>query len=90
MRQLLKLPVYIQSGSQRSDLPLPSPHYLRLHAACCRLAHLSGAADHMDKTERNDDSFRFEVFGCDEFSAALAERLYTISPRGISHVQGGM
>ncbi|KAG6369984.1 hypothetical protein JVT61DRAFT_12620 [Boletus reticuloceps] len=28
-------------------LPRPSPDYLRLHAACARVAHLSGAADAM-------------------------------------------
>ena len=32
-----------------TDLPLPNPDYLRIHAACCRVAHLSGAAEHMDK-----------------------------------------
>ncbi|KAI0323470.1 hypothetical protein GY45DRAFT_1211893, partial [Cubamyces sp. BRFM 1775] len=27
---------------------LPSPKYLRIHAACCRIAHMSGAAEHLD------------------------------------------
>jgi hypothetical protein len=31
------------------DLASPNPDYLRIHAACCRVAHLSGAAEHMDK-----------------------------------------
>ena len=31
------------------DLALPNPDYLRIHAACCRVAHLSGAAEQMDK-----------------------------------------
>jgi hypothetical protein len=32
-----------------TDLPLPNPDYLRIHAACCRVAHLSGASEHMDE-----------------------------------------
>ncbi|KAH9008972.1 hypothetical protein EDB84DRAFT_1280840 [Lactarius hengduanensis] len=35
--------------SERSDLPLPNPDYLEIHAACCRVAHLSGAGEYMDK-----------------------------------------
>ena len=29
--------------SQHRDLPLPNPTFLAIHAACCRIAHLSGA-----------------------------------------------
>ena len=29
-------------------LPVPSRAYLELHAACCRVAHLSGAGEHID------------------------------------------
>ncbi|KAH9074785.1 hypothetical protein EDB83DRAFT_2218819, partial [Lactarius deliciosus] len=32
-----------------SDLPLPDPAYLEIHAACCRVAHLSGAGEYMDE-----------------------------------------
>ncbi len=28
--------------------PLPDPEYLRIHAACCRVAHLSGAAEYLN------------------------------------------
>jgi len=31
------------------DLPPPNPDYLGLHAACCRVAHMSGATDHIDR-----------------------------------------
>ena len=35
--------------------PLPSPAYLRIHAACCRVANMSGAAEYLnavaDETE---------------------------------------
>ncbi|EGO01682.1 hypothetical protein SERLA73DRAFT_70852 [Serpula lacrymans var. lacrymans S7.3] len=30
-------------------LPLPSPEYLKIHAACARVAHLSGTGEHIDK-----------------------------------------
>ncbi|KAI0686249.1 hypothetical protein C8Q76DRAFT_636353, partial [Earliella scabrosa] len=37
-------------------LPLPSPKYLLIHAACGRIAHLSGAAEYVDRIqyERED------------------------------------
>ncbi|KAI1788363.1 hypothetical protein LXA43DRAFT_1025506 [Ganoderma leucocontextum] len=31
-----------------ANLPLPNPTYLHIHASCCRIAHLSGARDHLD------------------------------------------
>ncbi|KAF8327705.1 uncharacterized protein EI90DRAFT_3066603 [Cantharellus anzutake] len=39
-------------------LPLPSPKYLALHAACCKVAHLSGAAEHIDRCFRDLDGMR--------------------------------
>lgn len=38
-------PITFQTAT---DLPLPNPDYLSIHAACCRVANLSGAAEHMD------------------------------------------
>ncbi|KAH9004547.1 hypothetical protein EDB86DRAFT_3240513 [Lactarius hatsudake] len=35
--------------SADSRFPLPNPEYLEIHAACCRVAHLSGAGEYMDK-----------------------------------------
>ena len=35
--------------SAHPDLLLPNPVYLRIHAACCRVAHLSGAGEYVDK-----------------------------------------
>jgi hypothetical protein len=35
--------------STQSNLTLPNPAYLRIHAACCRVAHLSGAGEYVDK-----------------------------------------
>lgn len=33
-------------------LPIPSRDYLELHAACCRVANLSGAGEHIDRILR--------------------------------------
>jgi hypothetical protein len=40
-------PITFQAAE--SGPALPNPDYLGIHAACCRVAHLSGAAEHMDK-----------------------------------------
>ena len=41
--------------STEDAIPLPNPAYLAIHAACCRVAHLSGAADYIDETYNPDD-----------------------------------
>jgi hypothetical protein len=33
--------------------PVPSPTYLAIHAACAKVAHLSGAAEFIDKLDRD-------------------------------------
>ncbi|EEB90280.1 hypothetical protein MPER_11531 [Moniliophthora perniciosa FA553] len=38
-----------------SELSLPSPELLALHAACAKVAHLSGAAAYIDKLDRDTD-----------------------------------
>jgi hypothetical protein len=37
------------STSDPEHLPVPSPDLLALHATCCKVAHLSGAAEYIDK-----------------------------------------
>ena len=34
-------------------LPVPSQRYLELHAACCRVANLTGAGEYVDKILRD-------------------------------------
>ncbi|TFK83085.1 hypothetical protein K466DRAFT_590014 [Polyporus arcularius HHB13444] len=41
--------------SPHAHLPQPSPRYLRVHAACCRIAHMSGAAEYIDKIYRDEE-----------------------------------
>ncbi|KAH9910957.1 uncharacterized protein B0H18DRAFT_842565, partial [Fomitopsis serialis] len=50
-------------------LPLPSPDYLRLHAAAARVAHLSGAGEYIDKLLRDMEETR--VLSNDGSSALL-------------------
>jgi len=38
-----------------SDRPAPSSRYLALHAACCRVAHMSGAGQYLDEIYRDFD-----------------------------------
>jgi len=39
-----------------TNLSLPDPRYLKLHAAVCRIAHLSGAAEYVESYDRSTDS----------------------------------
>ncbi|KDQ51059.1 hypothetical protein JAAARDRAFT_541675 [Jaapia argillacea MUCL 33604] len=43
----------IQLTTTDPDLPLPDPRLLRLHAACAKVAHLSGAGRIVDETLRD-------------------------------------
>ena len=43
-------------GFARPDadaLSLPDPRYLEIHAACCKVAHVSGAAEFLDRAVRD-------------------------------------
>jgi hypothetical protein len=53
----------------KTNFPLPNPDYLRIHAACCRVAHLSGAAEYMDKILEDLEDMR--VLSNDGSSARL-------------------
>ncbi|KAF9230563.1 hypothetical protein BU15DRAFT_91086 [Melanogaster broomeanus] len=53
------------------ELPLPSPTYLRIHAACAKVAKLSGAGDYIDKLSRDLEEIR--VLSKDGSSAELLE-----------------
>jgi len=49
--------------------PIPSVHYLRLHAACARVAHKSGAATYIEELAR--DIARLTVLAEDGSSAGV-------------------
>ncbi|KAJ8474634.1 hypothetical protein ONZ51_g7079 [Trametes cubensis] len=42
------IPEQVTFTSHKAGLQLPSPKYLRVHAACCKIAHMSGAAEYLD------------------------------------------
>ncbi|TBU63545.1 hypothetical protein BD310DRAFT_916629 [Dichomitus squalens] len=50
-----------------SNSPLPSPKYLAIHAACCRVAHMSGAAEYVEAIYR--DMEKLQVLSEDGASA---------------------
>ena len=43
------------STKDPEHLPTPASELLALHAACCKVAHLSGAAEHIDRVYRDAD-----------------------------------
>lgn len=55
--------------STHPDLPLPNPIYLSTHAACCRVAHLSGAGKYIEKILEDLEDIR--VLAKDGSSACL-------------------
>lgn len=61
-----------------TDLPLPDPRYLKLHAAVCRIAHMSGAAEYLETYDRKLE--RIMVLAQDGTSAdVLSHRLKAVS-----------
>ena len=44
------------STSDPENLPVPSPELLALHSTCCKVAHLSGASEYIDKIHRDADT----------------------------------
>jgi hypothetical protein len=59
-------------------LPVPSQAYLELHAACCRVANLSGAGEYIDTILRDMEDI--QVLSQDGTSAeALQYALWPLS-----------
>ncbi|PBK78873.1 hypothetical protein ARMSODRAFT_1078338 [Armillaria solidipes] len=85
---LWKLPHFVEFTSTRSDLPLPSKEYLGIHAACYRVAHMSGAVEYLNLLE-DDDRFKSKIrsYGSD-FGDVLAARLYDVSEARLAATVG--
>ncbi|KAF8575615.1 hypothetical protein K439DRAFT_1369508 [Ramaria rubella] len=67
--------------SMHPSLPLPDPRYLALHAACAKVAHLSGAGEYVESVYRDMDSA--EVLAnngssADVLETALARKTRTL------------
>ena len=77
--------------TEHQVLPLPSPRYLEIHAACCQVAHMSGAADYYRDLD-DDDPFANKFRSLDpvgsDFSATLQGRLLDLSERGAAATAG--
>ena len=57
---------------------LPNPDLIALHAACARVAHMSGAAEYLDRLER--DAEEVTVLASDGSSAHLLHGLLNLVP----------
>lgn len=76
------MPITFTSTSE--TLELPDPRYLRLRAAVCRVAIMSGVADYLDKHER--DLEEMTVLTEDGSSGELlASRLQNVVLSGCSY-----
>jgi hypothetical protein len=64
--------------AEKSLPALPSPDLIALHAACARVAHMSGAAEYLDRLER--DVEETTVLANDGSSAHLLHGLLSLVP----------
>ncbi|KAF9458911.1 hypothetical protein BDZ94DRAFT_1269415 [Collybia nuda] len=48
-----RLPRQVKIETKHQNLALPSPTYLKLHAACAKVAHLSGAGEYIEKLQQD-------------------------------------
>jgi len=55
-------------------VPLPSPLYLKIHAAFAKVAHLSGAADFIDRVY--EDLEEMDVLASDGSSSTTLEYIF--------------
>ena len=47
---------FINHAYPDADLPLPSKKYLSIHATCCKVAAMSGAAEYLDEVIRDQET----------------------------------
>ncbi|KAF8868024.1 hypothetical protein BD779DRAFT_1808892 [Infundibulicybe gibba] len=74
---LKKVPRFVTFESTSPGLALPSSEYLGLHAACCRVAHMSGAAGYLDMLDDIDDNFDSGASN-EQLAGDLMVKLYNI------------
>ena len=65
------------------NLPIPSPELIALHAACARVAHLSGAGAYIDELDQDADDL--DVLACDGGSSDV---LTHVILRSMTHSVG--
>jgi len=70
------LPEFVAFSSSDPALALPSPGLLALHATCAKVAHLSGAAEHVNRVLVEDTRFLARDGGSgDVLDMILASRI---------------
>ena len=67
------LPATVTFASQHPSYELPDPRYLKMHAVCCRVAHMSGAAGYVDDILDDLDEGETRVLSEDGLSAELLD-----------------
>jgi len=67
------LPNVVTFVSYHANLELPDPRYIKMHAACCRVAHMSGAAGYMDDIVDDLDKGQTKVLSEDGSGNTLLE-----------------
>lgn len=70
---ILGAPMMVNLPSQYKEIPPPNPLLLALHAACARVAHMSGAAEYFNQIERDTEDMK--VLASDGSSARLLSSL---------------
>jgi hypothetical protein len=59
--------------SHNGNFDIPDPQYIKIHAACCRVAHMSGAADYMDDILDDLDTGQTKVLSEDGSGSKILE-----------------
>ena len=72
-RHINGAPMFVEFNVQLEKAPPPDPLLLGLHAACARVAHMSGAAEFFDQIERDAEDIMVLAF--DGSSAPLLSNL---------------
>ena len=72
-RHINGAPTFVEFSAQFEKASPPDPLLLGLHAACARVAHMSGAAEFFDRIER--DAEEITVLAADGSSAPLLSNL---------------
>ena len=68
----------------QDNLPVPSPTYLAIHAACAKLVHLSGAAECIAKLYRDMESRTLHPDGA--AASMLEHAIFQLQVRGYKTV----
>jgi hypothetical protein len=72
-RSIRHLPSTVTFKCHYGNFDLPDPRYLKMHAACCRVAHMSGASEYMDDILEDLDKGQTKVLSEDGSGGKILE-----------------